>query len=388
MKQIFGWIWNDWLRHIYDWSARRRARRYARPSGPALFVDLYEQLVEELELLELNKKDREKLDRIKGRVEMYDEADASSVLQLELILVRYLKGAELRVRLLTQRELLYAMLTPEAVAVMRKALLKDLSADDELLKDETRALAVRVYRRFVMVPAVEAQRARQVKILLASMLWISLVFLALLNLDAGWLLAGPSSASVPLYLYVIAAYSGALGASVSVIRRLYQIEPRREPILIWLSIQHGGLSIAISPMFGAVFALLLIMIVNSGVIAGSLFPTFACQFWNPGYDNNTQENMGAVNGLVPARGLIDVMPRCTGSISQYAKLVLASFLAGWAERFVPDVLEKLTGSNGKLWNFAQGERDTSPAEDAEEKIPRKGVLSSGRKPRVPGGTPS
>jgi hypothetical protein len=375
MKRALLKIWNKWIYYIYV-SLRRRL---LRPGGPKLFVDLYEQLVEELELMDL-KDDHKIFRKVTKRVRANGEADASSVLQLEMLIIDHVDGAELKLRLITLREHLQAMLMPEALMMVQRGLIRNLdAATPEQLRGEAKALAMRVYRRFIMVPVVELQRTRQMNLLVRFMMYLTVLLAVFSYADAGWLDDLDDSLVGPRHLYVIAAYCGALGGAVSVIRRLYQIEPRREPTLIWLSLQHGGVSIIISPVFGAVFALVLVMIVNSGVVSGSLFSNFACGFWRDDYIDflKKAKEMSSAESL---GNFVDTLPRCTGPISQYAKLMLASFLAGWAERFVPDVLEKLTNSNGRFWEFAvtEGPKNGDPGGgEKPDREPPKGPEGDG-----------
>ena len=78
---------------------------------------------------------------------------------------------------------------------------------------------------------------------------------------------------------------------------------------------------------GAIFAALLYMLFIGGLLEGDLFPELGS---NPGNTNN-QDGTSMWNFLKHAR------PR---SSRDYAKLIIWSFIDGFAERFVPDTLSR------------------------------------------------
>jgi hypothetical protein len=76
-----------------------------------------------------------------------------------------------------------------------------------------------------------------------------------------------------------------------------------------LEFERGiGSGILVSPILGAVFAIILYFFFAGGLVTGSLFPEFK----------------------LPLDGI------------NVAKLVIWSFIAGFAERFVPDRLDQLS----------------------------------------------
>lgn len=97
---------------------------------------------------------------------------------------------------------------------------------------------------------------------------------------------------------------GALGAAISVISRTHSTAPTSEGVSVieLLSIQT----------IGAVFAFILSLMFMGNMIAGSLFPT-----WDPFF-------------------------RIIYSPAAFAKLLVWSFLAGFSERLVPEVLVNLS----------------------------------------------
>lgn len=112
------------------------------------------------------------------------------------------------------------------------------------------------------------------------------------------------------------SFVGILGGFISTLRRiqLARLDGNSDLNLIELERGHG--SIYISPFLGGVFANLLFLLFASGLLTGPLFPTIA-----PG------ERFFGIAGPV--------------SGAELAKLLIWCFIAGFAEKFVPDRLEQL-----------------------------------------------
>jgi hypothetical protein len=127
-----------------------------------------------------------------------------------------------------------------------------------------------------------------------------------------------SGAGFPQILFV----SGALGAVLANYRRLAEIPETQTAVDAALR-QTATIQIFLSPIIGGLFALLLWMLFFSGLVQGSLFPKI--QFTNNDYRNwhdlmastLPEKNFDAAKGLVWA------------------------FVAGYAERFVPNMIDRL-----------------------------------------------
>lgn len=131
----------------------------------------------------------------------------------------------------------------------------------------------------------------------------------------------PSPQRCNLILGVV-TLTGAVGGSVSMVRRLQAI--RRNCDLSSL----GGTGIQLwtagfaSSVNGAIFSIVLYLIFLGGLISGALFPTF------PEAAANATNN-----------GALPETPQAL------AKLLVFAFLAGFAERLVPDALDRLIKSS-------------------------------------------
>lgn len=115
---------------------------------------------------------------------------------------------------------------------------------------------------------------------------------------------------------------GALGGFFSVQRRIENIPSDQDPILTMFQLQNGRFSVHLAPLTGAICALVLYLIFQAGLFKGAAFPDV---------------------GQLPAP-------------EEYGKLLVWSFIAGFAERFIPDTLDNLmpkheesaTGKGGSM----------------------------------------
>lgn len=121
---------------------------------------------------------------------------------------------------------------------------------------------------------------------------------------------------------------GIIGGFVSIQQRLKNIEDEE---LILLS--ESWATILVVPIYGGIFSLIFYLIVLSGLVEGSLFP----KFYMPKFDlPPTTENIKEFfNSTYPASG------------ADFAKFAFWSFVSGFSERFVPQIIQKVSSSVDK-----------------------------------------
>jgi hypothetical protein len=121
---------------------------------------------------------------------------------------------------------------------------------------------------------------------------------------------------------------GLIGGFVSIQQRLKTIADAELSLLA-----KSWFQIALIPVYGGIFALVLYVGFLSEVVSGKLFPSFYVPpFANP----PTHDDV--------ARFLSETLP-ATGP--DLAKLLFWCFVAGFSERFIPQIIGKADGSGGR-----------------------------------------
>lgn len=116
---------------------------------------------------------------------------------------------------------------------------------------------------------------------------------------------------------------GLIGGFVSIQQRLPGIE---DDELFLLS--KNWTSVLLIPVYGGIFALVLYVLFLSGMIDNDLFPSFY---------------MPIFNLPVEAKDIAEFLRNCYPlSGHDLAKLIFWSFVAGFSERFVPQIIQKVS----------------------------------------------
>jgi hypothetical protein len=121
-------------------------------------------------------------------------------------------------------------------------------------------------------------------------------------------------------------YFGIIGGFVSSQRRMQSLPNEGDPLISVFGLDNAGYYLWLSPMLGAIFAVMLTLMFIAGILKGSMFPDFRLSLPAP------------VNGLPLFHFTWNTLP--TDS-QEYGKLFVWAFLAGFAERLVPDNLDRL-----------------------------------------------
>jgi hypothetical protein len=161
---------------------------------------------------------------------------------------------------------------------------------------------------------------------------------------------------------VVTACSGMAGAIISMARRisLYVRVPLSDtdPVIRVTGLGNGETGLRLSIMSGAVFSLVLYFLFVAGfgktILSGELIPEF------PGADACL--GSACEEGSRVAEILCGMIPVDSAAL---ARLVIWSFVAGFAERFVPDILDSLAGRAGRRRDDRKQEDSPGPAKRDE-----------------------
>lgn len=207
---------------------------------------------------------------------------------------------------------------------------KTATADE--LRADVRALADRIHYLLATVTAREKMRNRLSLFLGAVMIIAALIVLAPALSFQHEMFPLVSSACaedtycVPLSAFELVALAGLFGGFVSVQQRL-QATTDVDPFFKRLELSAGwGSIVLIAPLMGIVFAIVLFEIFVTGAVSGTLVPAFV-KVDPTKVDPSTFTSFGV--GSTPA------------TPADWAKLGVWGFVAGFAERFVPDVVSRL-----------------------------------------------
>ncbi len=119
---------------------------------------------------------------------------------------------------------------------------------------------------------------------------------------------------------------GIIGGFVSIQQRMSTIELDELQLLT-----ESWATILVIPIYGGIFALVLYVLLLTNLIQGPLFPTF----YIPQFDSppTTENVVTFLTQTYPEQG------------KDVAKLIFWTFVAGFSERFVPQIINKISDSN-------------------------------------------
>ena len=193
---------------------------------------------------------------------------------------------------------------------------KDKSVSTDLLRADLVKLQEELNWRYSSLWVLEQYRAKlALGVVVASLLFAVIFAGAAYGIGHRWNLVG--------HMLSLIAIAGVIGGMASTLRRLQHAELDGNTDLELAGLDHGNLGIFLSPALGGIFALILFFIFCGRMISGPLFPEV------------TLREIGVAGGDATAASV------------EIAKLIVWSFLAGFAERLVPDRLEKLSGEATK-----------------------------------------
>lgn len=134
---------------------------------------------------------------------------------------------------------------------------------------------------------------------------------------------------------------GIIGGFVSIQQRIKSVSDEELSLLT-----NSWFQILLIPVFGGVFALVLYTLFLSEIISGSLFPVF----YIPKPPNSVPDTAFMIEFFTKS------YPQ-TGQ--DFAKFLFWSFVAGFSERFVPQVISSVTSKASEQNNAADYQHESS-----------------------------
>jgi hypothetical protein len=159
-------------------------------------------------------------------------------------------------------------------------------------------------------------------------------------------LVRPSAGNRDAPLMIVLIFAGALGAFFSALIRLYNFAdlPKAlvDPGLGQLPSGYLTIYSLVPPVVGAIAATVLYISFAAGLLQGVLFPAFACKLLDPASPTGAFLSNEQCNTF--GHTISDYGPALA---TDYAKALIWAFVAGFAERLVPDALQSFAAKAEK-----------------------------------------
>ena len=267
------------------------------------------------------------------------------------------------------------ILSPPAEEQTEPNALKNAVIVQRLLRADIRYLLNKFYLYYAMLPLRECLRdqltSQAVRVTVLSL--VAFGFFLALSFGVGARLLRSywqkELLTTALGLTIGAVvFFGILGGCVSMLQRIQSVPTEGDALFNLAAIANGWRGLSLSPLYGGIFATLLFIMFAAGILQGSIFPKIETAAGSEVLVN-VQETANAAPGTTPAPGASPAAspaasPTATTTPTDtqktgvlqlkdflsktgpqdgvsFALLMIWSFIAGFAERFVPDTLNRL-----------------------------------------------
>jgi membrane associated rhomboid family serine protease len=252
-----------------------------------------------------------------------------------------------------------------------------LSPDQQ--RAELMTLLERVQYEYTFIPPKEYIRNR---ISMEASFWTLGAVVAAIVVYASF-----EGAHVAVPTFIAVMFAGIVGGFLSCQQRLQSTEDI-DPLLKELQLSSGWFSVVIlAPLSGGIFGVVIYMIFVAGLLSGGLFPTFGEIAPQESHIVASAAPRGPAPSPLPSPAGITfgefVQKSAPQKAEDFGKLLVWAFIAGFAERFVPDVLTRLAGQPFSIGGSrppvpqmpttttaaapGKGKNDEEPGDDAEVK---------------------
>lgn len=243
-----------------------------------------------------------------------EELTWSDVYAFERLLTRALPAARLKPLATAVRSEYRELVGSETFCEYEKAHPLPVEGSDEAtLRADVEQLQSDMQWIYIIQPLEEFSRNRLTKWLIVMMLLLSVAVIFWAQL------ADPGYHTLS---YVV--FAGALGAAFSAQRRIQTAAGQRSSLVNLMKSGSVRLSVQIAPVIGGLSAVVLAFLFAAGLLQGALFPAVSVA---------TSGESVALCSALKFAGAAD---------PNFAKLLVWSFVAGFAERLIPDALDRLT----------------------------------------------
>jgi hypothetical protein len=285
----------------------------------------YGHLLSEYRALSLNAADQDKI-AIAEEIMKKDSKSWSDIYLFEKIILQIQDLYTIRRRAWNLREKYHGIVSPQFWDAYVNSKPPDPDAkdlDEIALRCDLEKILSEFHWQYSFNLALEEIRSDISKQII-RILFIAITFLLLFALIA-WRV--PEVPHMPAFFYVLVA--GLIGGIVSTLFRLQNTKSVGDAVKDITQLNKGKVNIIISPILGMVFAAILFVLFAGKFLEGGLFPNIIL---DP--DLGYVEGKGALlyNSFWSQTG--------PASLGDSAKLLIWSFIAGFAERFVPDALNR------------------------------------------------
>jgi len=230
----------------------------------------------------------------------------------------------------------------------------DLPASAEIvqrvLRADIRYLLNKFYLYYAMLPMREGMReqltrraVRMTLIILGFIILLALISLGGLKIFSSDKFKQIFDVTGVFGLTVgTVACAGIIGGCVSMLQRIQSAPTEGDALFNLAALTNGWIGLSLSPLYGAIFASLLFILFAGGILKGSVFPTIETA---GGKVEQTAPGVAKPTATPPPQGVLKAEDflKQTGPKDgvSFALLMIWSFIAGFAERLVPDTLNRL-----------------------------------------------
>jgi len=240
-----------------------------------------------------------------------------------------------------------------------------------LLRADIRYLLNKVYLYYAMLPLRECLRdqltSQAVRVTVLCFIAFGILLALSFGVGRGFLKNWQetiNNASLGLTIGAV-VFFGILGGCVSMLQRIQSVPTDGDALFNVAAITNGWRGLSLSPLYGGIFATLLFIMFAAGILQGSVFPKIKTAAGSEilvnvkDTANTTAAPVTAANSQVsptptPNPTATPTETQITGVLQlrdfltktgpqdgvSFAQLIIWSFIAGFAERLVPDTLNR------------------------------------------------